>query len=145
MLKDGIAERVKAATNLNEVRDAVIAVFEEARTEKGVIRIGYVSGIITSDGPEYVERNLAILARHTENLRLAHDFPIFSSTDVFDNKVFERINANKIPVQAWLDFWREILESGHITDMFMTPRWEVSIGARDEYQNAQRLGLKIHK
>lgn len=41
-------------------------------------------------------------------------------------------------------FWREIFKSGHVTDVFMTPRWEKSKGAVDEYKTAQKIGLTIH-
>lgn len=43
-----------------------------------------------------------------------------------------------------MKFWRDILESGHVTDIFMTPRWEQSKGAIDEHEAAKQLGIKIH-
>ena len=46
--------------------------------------------------------------------------------------------------KAFIAFWREVLELGKVTDIFMTPRWEQSEGATDEYNTAQRLGIQIH-
>lgn len=77
-------------------------------------------------------------------MHLTHS-PYFQSRDVFSDGVYERINSHTIPVQGWLDFWGDILKVGHVTDIFMTPRWEVSTGARDEYRIAQELGLTIHQ
>ncbi len=36
------------------------------------------------------------------------------------------------------------MECGYITDIFMTPRWEHSEGARDEHKNAIKAGMTIH-
>lgn len=142
-MHEAIIENVARANTLEEVKSGVIHVFEEAR-KNGAMRIGYVSGIISSDGPEFVERNVRILQQYTENVRGMHGFPIFAPTEVFTEEVFKRINAHEIPVQDWLDFWKDILEAGYITDIFMTPRWEKSVGATDEYNNATRLKLLVH-
>ncbi len=143
-MKNEIRNATNNSTSLSEIKVGLIDVlarFKENHHEK---RLGYVSGIITSDGIENVERNMQALEDHTEELRKKHDFPIFSATDLFDNHVFEIIDAYNIPTQEWLKFWREVLESGTITDVFMTPRWENSKGATDEYSVAKSLGLRIH-
>lgn len=72
-------------------------------------------------------------------------FPIFSPTDVFDQKLFEQINAHQLTGEDFMVFWRAILRTDerYITDIFMTPRWQQSIGAVEEHQIAQELGMNI--
>lgn len=77
-MKDRLFEHVNGATTLDEVRFAVVRALAEVKTERGTDRIGYVSGIITSDGREHIERNMQRLATHTELLRASHPFPVFS-------------------------------------------------------------------
>ncbi len=114
----------------------------------GITRIGYVAGIITSDGPEYFQANRKRLADYVKKLRKIHKFPMFSAIDVFSSEVYERLKEWKLPFaereMKVRSFWRKILKSGHVTDIFMTPRWEKSKGASDEHRTAKKIGLKIH-
>lgn len=99
-MKELICNAVKVATTLDEVRDCVFGVFTEVAPSKGAKRLGYVAGIITSDGREHVDRNIIRLAEHTERLRQTYEFPIFSATDVFPQEVFDRIDAFNLPVDS---------------------------------------------
>jgi len=87
---------------------------------------------------------MRILREHTEKIRKEKDFPIFSATDVMALETLIQIKAHKLVVKDFIKFWREILESGHVTDIFMTPRWNKSFGATDEHETAKKLGIKIH-
>jgi hypothetical protein len=142
-MREIVIRHVNQAQTFDEIKFAVIKALEEVKSLTDCERIGYVSGIISSDGPEYMQRNMEILAEHVNKLRQENDFPIFGPTDVFNDEIHERIKAHEIPVQRWFDFWRDILGSGNITDIFMTPRWEESTGALDEYHTAVRLGLRV--
>ncbi len=146
-MKEQIETVMQTVTSLDQVRDNVIEVFRTLREENGVTRIGYASGILYSDGPEHVDRNKKRLRQHTEKLRAEMDFPIFSAVDIFTDEVYNRINIVDIPFEErrniFLKFWREVLSCGHITDVIMTPRWEKSEGATDEYNTAQQNGLTI--
>lgn len=108
-MKAKLARVLVDSTNLAAVRDKVVALFDQTRQRTGTKRIGYVAGIINSDGPEKVEENRQRLAEYTERIREEQDFPIFSATDIF-----------------------------------MTPRWEQSVGATDEHKTATKLGITIH-
>lgn len=147
-MKDELSKSLKDATNLNEVRDAMIIICKQIKLKNALMRLGYVAGIIYSDGPEKVEENIRILNDHTEKIKKSVDFPIFSSPDIFNNGLFDRLIEAKLPRDeskaAFVKFHREILEQAGITDIFMTPRWEKSEGAKDEYETAVRLGLEIH-
>lgn len=57
-MKDKIYEAVKKATKLHEVKTNLFQVFETIKLENGSARIGYVSGIITSDGAQHIHRNI---------------------------------------------------------------------------------------
>src|SRR3990170_3226698 len=125
-----IQTSIGKATNLNQVEEGLLSFFAEQKLYNPDLKIAYVSGIISSDGPEYIERNIKRLASVTNEIR--NEFPeylVFSATDVFTNEVFERINAKNYPYHEWLAFWRKILTQSGISKVFMTPRWINSQGA----------------
>ncbi len=143
-----IGPALKNATTLSHVKKELVKLFEVTRNKNGNIRIGYVSGVITSDGPKHIHNNRKRLELHTNRLRKSQSFPIFSAVDVFTNEIYNRIIETTLPfdereVKLRL-FWNEILTSGHVTDIFMTPRWEKSKGATDEHKTAKKIGLTIH-
>lgn len=149
MHKD-IGSSLRSAKTLHHVKRDLVKLFKTTKKQAGggIIRIGYVAGIITSDGHEYFEANRKRLADYVKKLRKIHKFPIFSAIDVFSSEVYERLTEWKLPftkreVKA-RSFWRKILKSGHVTDVFMTPRWEKSKGATDEHKTARKIGLRIH-
>ena len=135
-----ILEAIQQANALEEVQAAIGNVLQELSGG----RIGYVSGIVTSDGIEKIEENLQRLKGFSKALREKYGFPIFSPSDVFPKDVLGRVQENGATNESFVQFWRAILNSGYITDIFMTPRWENSHGATDEHQVAQKIGLRIH-
>lgn len=144
-MKNKISKAVKDTNTLDEVRDALFGVFKYLR-ENGQNRIGYVSGIITSEGRDKIPQNIVRLNKFSEHLRTKHDFPIFSATDVFDDKLFARLDANGFKNADWEIFWREVLgaKEKFVTDMFMTPKWEKSKGATDEHKIAKFMKIKVY-
>ncbi len=144
-MKERIEEAVRNAKNIDEVKSLVLSVLEETRS-KGAERVGYVAGLITSEGPENIDKNVQRLVKFTDNIRTQKDFPIFSSTDVISDELFERLGLEEFQKTDWEKFWRDILgaEGRYITDIFMTPRWEVSRGSRDEHAVAKEVGMQIH-
>jgi len=139
-----IAKAVEKSNSLVEVREALFNLFARYR-QAGCKRIGYVSGAITADGRENIPKNIAKLASFTGQIRLGCGFPVFSATDVFDDKLFKRLDAAGFVNADWEIFWREVLggEQMFVTDMFMTPGWERSRGATDEHRVAQKTGMAI--
>lgn len=140
-----VKEAVKESNTLNEVRDSLFALFRHLR-EEGFQQIGYVSGPITADGPDNINKNLEILEKNTKTIRSKHDFPVFSPTDVFDKALFDRLNANGFKNSDWEVFWVELLTSGEkfVTDIFMTPGWERSHGSTLEFNSAKQVEIEIH-
>jgi len=143
-MKEKIAEAVKEANSLTQVREFLFNVFREYR-QAGNNRIGYVSGTITSEGREHIQRNIERLAKFTDHIRTQYEFPIFSPTDVFSDALFARLDAAGFKNADWVIFWREVLgtKDRFVTDMFMTPRWEKSQGAADEHRIAKEVGMNI--
>ncbi len=133
-------DAVSGAETLDEVREGVIGVLNSVSA--GGCRIGYVSGIITSDSREYVALNRSRLEGYTEYLRANSEFPVFSSNDIFGSEIEDRLGEND--EKKWHLFWRDVLTMGNVTDIFMTPRWKSSAGAKDEHETAKRIGIEIH-
>lgn len=145
-----IRSALKSARSLVHVKKELIKLFKVTKNQAGggIIRIGYVAGIINSDGPKYFEINRNKLAAHTEKLRRIHRFPIFSAVDVFSDNICAQLEEMELSFEKREEkvrkFWCKILKSGHVTDIFMTPRWEKSKGASDEHKTAKQIGLRIH-
>jgi len=147
-MKKKIALVLTTASNFIEVRLSVVRVLEETKRKHVSGRVGYVSGIISSDGDEKILENTNRLENYTNDIRKIHKFPIFNPPDVFSNDLCARLQEIKLPKkereEKFIVFWREILTSGHVTDIFMTPRWRESRGAQDEHKTALRVGIRIH-
>ncbi len=127
--------------NLDDCAQRTIDIFRGLR-ERGAARLGQVCGIISSEGKGRIETNMRTLDEHTRKLRPWVDFPIYSATDVFHSEL--ELRLRHFPEDKWLAFWRRIIQCGYVTDVFMTPRWEMSRGATDEFRAARLAGLKIH-
>lgn len=147
-MRNEIQNAIEGLTKLENVFKKVNNLLSDIRKKSTGKRLGYVAGIITSDGKEHMQRNIDILANHTERIKEKYGFPIFSAVDIFGNGVYQRLDdfnqEELLREKLFLEFWRKILSSGHITDIFMTPRWNESKGAIDEHKTAKKLGLKIH-
>ncbi|MBI2027995.1 MAG: hypothetical protein HYT07_00155 [Candidatus Levybacteria bacterium] len=130
--------------DLNQTSERLINLFVSLKAQK----VGYVAGIINSDGPSLVQRNRKLLNQYTRILKEDHKLPLFSAVDVFTDSVCKRLREYRLTIsereKKFYGFWDKVLSSGHVTDIFMTPRWEISRGARDEHRVAVKNGLKIH-
>ena len=127
-----------------DVADAVIITALKTRREAGHPRLGFVAGIISSDGPEHIDENFAGLDAFTSRIKSVVDYPLLSAPWAFTVEQFARLEAKSRGPDFWEPFWGRILRSMHVTHMFFTPRWTASRGARYEHQVAQELGLVVH-
>ncbi|MBI4054151.1 MAG: hypothetical protein HY397_02360 [Candidatus Doudnabacteria bacterium] len=142
-MKELLWPRTTRAQDLDEVLDILVQELKAVRGQ-GNERLGYVAGIISSDGPDRIQENLQRLDYYTRRLQSRHDFPLVSATEVFPPELLERLRASGHGKDQFIVFWRKVLGSGHVTDIFMTPRWEYSLGAQDEHKVARALGLRFH-
>ena len=146
-MKQQIITSISKSTNLNQIVEAFNKLCLDLRKDHG--KIGYVAGIVFSEGPEHVKKNIVLLEKYTTELRKKNNFPIFSSVDLFyGNEFYNQIEDTKLPYKerrtAFIEFYRKILQNSFITDIFMTPRWEKSEGATDEHETAKKQKLIIH-
>lgn len=143
-----IYQEIRHSTSLKHVRLGLVRIIKAINENSTEQRLGFVAGIITSDGDENMPKNIERLKQYAKEVRGMYDFPIFSSVDVFGNGIYDQIEESKFERELreyhFVEFWRMILETGHITDIFMTPRWEKSKGAKVEYTIAKKLKIKIH-
>ncbi|MBI4008978.1 DUF4406 domain-containing protein, partial [Candidatus Roizmanbacteria bacterium] len=118
------------------------------RNGKKSKKLGFVSGSIFSDGPQFVKANIKKLDKLTDKIRVKHQFPIFSAVDVLYTGVFERLPESKLPFEVrrpkFFKLWENIVECGFITDIFMAPSWTKSVGARKEHSSAMKMGMSIY-
>lgn len=140
---------IKDATRLEHVRQGMLRAFEIVKSAGKYDKIGYVAGIVSSDGDHKIQENREKLEKYTRKLRSQLGYPVFSSVDVFgDNGVWNQLEEvefdRELREEHFRKFWRDILKSGHVTDIFMTPRWRNSTGARDEHRTAKEMKIKIH-
>ncbi|MFA5933047.1 MAG: hypothetical protein WCV81_02125 [Microgenomates group bacterium] len=145
-MKELIIESVNTSTNLDQTFTNLSQVLEEVRMSKSP-RIGYVAGIITSDGSELIEKNIEILRLYTNLIRVQSGIPTFCASDVFGHGLYERLEEMKLSYSErepkFVNFWRKVLTSGHVTDIFMTPGWTRSNGARDEHSLSKEINLRL--
>jgi t-SNARE complex subunit (syntaxin) len=151
MNKDQLLGEIKKETagkyTLNELEKAVLKVLSKHAAER--VNIGYVAGVLTSDGPEKIAENVEKLINTTNQIRNKHkDILIFSSTDIFNEKLVFALEDYKkdrhLLENKFHKFWENILSSGYVNDIFMTKGWERSKGAKHEYQVAKKNKLVIH-
>lgn len=135
-------------SSLNEINIELIKFLENLKFAGQLEKIGYVSGILASEGPQSIIKNRRKLANYTKQIKVQSKFPVFSTADVFTNKVYTNLEEMRLDFDEreyrFRDFWVKIINSGHITDIFMTPRWTKSKGAVQEHTEALKIGLKIH-
>ena len=133
-------------TSLEQIHEEVIKFFADIRKKHR--KIGYVAGIITSDGPGKIELNRKRLIEYTDRLEGLYDYPLFSAVDIFSDEIYDRIEEKKLDADTrerkFAKFWGGVIRSGHLTDIFMTPGWQRSKGATIEHNTAKEIGLKIH-
>lgn len=139
-----LKKALKNTSSIEHILQVVLDNIAKMKMKNPEVKIGYVSGKVTTDGKENILKNLERLHSFTESISKEFGSNIFSAADVFNEEVYWKINLPRpIHEKEFYDFWQKIVEGG-ITDIFMTPEWEKSTGATDEYKTAKKLGLKIH-
>lgn len=135
------------AENFHDIKESIMQQLY-ALKKQGVQRIGFVSGRVRENTKDWEK-----LAAYTKKIREESEFPIFSSTDIFQVKeLWKKLPEPKLPQtekeEKFKELFREIL-SGGVTDIFMTPGWDkYSLpgklsGAEYEHKTAQDIGINI--
>lgn len=119
--------------------------------------INYVAGIVTSDGPEMVQEYFEILNKFVAKLSVNNlNKFFFSSHDIF-NMVVKNDDGTEVKLKQYLitkcnfqhadfmNFWRQLLESGLITKIYLAPGWQRSKGASEECDIALEQNIEIEE
>ena len=146
-MKSEIYQALQGTTCLDEALHRLTVLFSQIKDKNPDQRIGYVSGIISSDGDEKLPENIARLSGFTDKLRDEVGYCLFSATDVFGNGLREKVEEMKLPRQQrepiLIQFWGNVLKTGYVNDIYMTPRWTESQGARSEYEISKQEGIVV--
>jgi len=131
-------------SDLDDIFEIVKARLQEVEDTHNANRIGYVAGKVTADSLDGIMPNLDRLRAYTKQVSESEHVPVFSAADIFCSDVYWRLNLpHPNHEDEFYNFWRQVLGSG-ITDVYMTPEWERSLGASDEYKRSVELNLNIH-
>lgn len=131
-LKEMFRSETSKAGNLEGVRIVVCEVVSFiSRTERGFT---FVSGMISSDGPEFIDRNMLILSDSTDHVRRTSPKPVTSASDIFYDVLLAKYRNVTTP-EEWDRLWKSVISSG-ISDLVMIPRWDASRGAKAEHDHA---------
>ncbi len=133
---------VQQAHSLDEIGACVIPVLLNAKNRDPHRRLGYVSGIISSDGPEKMPENIRLLHERTEKIARLEKFPVFGPTYIFTDSVYGNIDAENLTSDDWNNFWASVL-IGIADKMYMTERWQCSKGAQFEFQLAYAHDIEV--
>ena len=135
---------LKSASTIEETLRITIGIIAKVKKDNPDTKIGYVSGKVTADGSEYITKNLTRLHNFTRMLIKTHGKFIFSAADIFNDDTYWKINIPRpIHEKDFYDFWRTVINSG-VTDIYMTPDWKKSDGAKNEHETAKQLRMGIH-
>lgn len=127
--------------SLEEVTLSLVSYLSKIHASKKIV---YVSGIITSDGQDFIKRNIRNLKRHTKDISCGTDSHVFSAVDALTSNVIENLRKhNHYTEEHYRVFWKTILESKVIDSIVMTPGWSRSSGAIIEYRTALSEKIEI--
>src|ERR1035437_7915212 len=95
-MKQILSKSFRKATTLEHILPELMLIFESVKLKRNIKKIGYVSGVISSQGDNKISENKKLLADHTEKIRQSVDFPVFSAADIFTDELYLRIDEIKL-------------------------------------------------
>src|SRR5438309_352921 len=99
---------VRNASSLDEIRRIVVPVLFTSKNSDSAKRLAYVSGIISSDGPEEMPKNISLLHERTNRIAEIERCPVFGPTYIFTDEVYGRIDPGSITTENWNNFWGSV-------------------------------------
>lgn len=144
MNKEFLTTSISGSSSLLEAELNFLEALKYIKEQSPDLLIYYLIGTVTSDGPEYIERNLQLLKERSQKAGEVLDGIVFSAADIFNQQLFDRFDKRGAVNQDYLDFWEDILKSGFITDIIRASGWEKSMGASHENKIASQEGIAIH-
>ena len=118
------------------IKEAMQKGLYEFKKEKGIERIGFVSGRLGEDGKDPKlswKKDAREMRQYAQQLREEHKFPIFMSLDFLSGKVWDRIESLPIPKdersQKINDLCCQVVGECGVTDLFSMLNGEKAKGA----------------
>lgn len=129
---------LKETNTIPEITQQIIPFLRSQHTKD----LGFVTGILTSDGLDKLPHHKDQLLRFTQKIRQEVEYPVFSFPEIFAEQRREQIgyytaNADEIKL-----FCRALITKSGVTKVFFTPGWERSSGCQDEYRIAFESGIQ---
>lgn len=131
------------------IKEAMQKGLSEFKKEKGIERIGFVSGRLGKDGKDSSwKEDVVEMRQYAQQLREENKFPIFTSLDFLSGKVWDRIESLSIPKdvrsQKINDLCCQVVGECGVTDLFSMVNGEKAKGAIAERAVAELNKLAIH-
>lgn len=143
--KEALVKSVSKTKTIEKAGEKFISALDKIKKQHPEMKMFYVIGTVTSDGPEFIERNLETLKSISKDVsQKLNKSVVFSAADIFDSKLFKRFNSHGAVNQDYLNFWDKVIGSGHINGIVRAPGWERSVGASHENNIAFLNHLIVH-
>jgi hypothetical protein len=143
--KESLIKSVSKTNTIEEAGKCFINSLGEIKREHPDLQIYYVIGAVTTDGQEFIERNLELLKEKAKEVnRKLPKAVVFSAGDIFNRKLFKRFDSHGAVNQDYLDLWEKVLGSGFVDSIIRTPDWGRSVGATHENNIAHQKGLRVY-
>lgn len=139
VLKLMFREETRRAADLKGVCISVCRIVRVVSGSEG--GFAFVSGMISSDGPKLIDRNMNILSESTDHVRGISPKPVTSASDIFHKELLAKFRETTTQEQ-WDLLWKNVLDSG-INQLIVIPRWNFSRGAKVEHDHAIRKGIPV--
>jgi hypothetical protein len=130
--------------NLPQASERIQDILRTVQKTTPSARVAIVLGVTVSDGPEFTTQNINRLRVCSDYIRRRHDFPVFSLIDIFPENWHLENQDKSRAMKEYQNFWKSLLLSGSITDVFVTPRWESNPELVELHSIAQKAGIHIH-
>ena len=137
-----LKETTRGITEPEKWCNTVVQVLKDFQSSSGNTKLGYVSGIMTSDGRKFEPVNCLLLDEYAKVIGPKVTYPLFSPPDMITDEM-RFILLNKEQKYVYTLYGR-VFREVPVTDMFMTPRWQASGGANAEHIIAKEANIAIH-
>lgn len=143
--RDQIRGVMNEAADLDEGYYKLSALFRNLKRQNSTLPITYVAGIVTSDGPQNIDKNMQMLSVYVDRLISDNRFgpQVFSASDVFNRPLFAKFDNAGAENSDYLNFWVKILRTKTVDNLLLTPGWRRSNGATAENNVAKQVKLNI--
>lgn len=88
-----MVEILRKLSDVEKAKAGIIKSLEKASLQTDASRVGFVSGMVLSEGRLRMVRNIAYLARYARFVKNRVDFPVFSVADFINKEGLVRLTS----------------------------------------------------